>query len=183
MTEISSMGRIIAQQVVSSADTFGQGLGKSIANKGAGAWGSGPLWDAAILSMRTHAGGLAQNLENLKLLGGDVLAQLTPEARGQLDDQLRTIKMVMDEIHTDKGGSFVPQLEGFKSFGDDVASQVKEILRKADEAQASAATQSVQGTQLLDFGAIDVGTAPVTETVKVVEEAAASVQTMSVGGR
>ena len=179
MTSISTTGRIIAEQIVRSSDTFSGGLSQSIANRGNDVWGSGPLWDAAILSMRTHAGGLAQNLENLKLLGADVLAQLSPELRSQLDDQLKAIKAVLDEIHTDKGGRFVPQLNSFDTFGKNVATQIKELLAKADEAQAAAARESVKGAELHDWNLVDD---VAKETVKVTEEAGEQVA-RAAGGR
>jgi hypothetical protein len=179
MTDISSTGRIIAEQVMRSSETYTSGLAQSIANRGNGAWGSGPLWDAAILSMRTHAGGLAQNLENLKLLGADVLAQLTPELRQQLDDHLKNIKAVLDEIHTDRGGTFVKQLNAFDQFGQDVSSQIKELLAKADEAKAAAARESVKGADVLDWNLTeDVAK----ETVKVTEEAGEQIA-KAAGGR
>lgn len=179
MTDISSTGRIIAEQVMRSSDTFTNGLAQSMKNQGTGRWGSGPLWDAAILSMRTHAGGLAQNLENLKLLGADVLAQLTPELRAQLDDHLKNIKSVLDEIHTDQGGSFVPQLNAFDKFGQDVSAQIKQLLAKADEAKAAAARESVKGADVLDWNLTDD---VAKETIKVTEEAGEQVA-KAAGGR
>lgn len=180
MTQISSAGRAIAEQIVESAKGFGEGLDAAIKNQGSGGWSSGPLWDQAILSMRTQAGGLAQNLEFLKLLGDDVLQQLSPELRSQLDDQLKGVKSVLDEIHTDRGGDFATKLKGFQTYGDDVATQVKEILRKADEAEATAARTAVEGAQVLDWNlSEDVAK----ETVKVTEQAAENVQTMTAGGR
>ena len=162
-----------------SSETYTTGLAESMSRQGGGAWGSGPLWDAAILSMRTHAGGLAQNLENLKLLGADVLAQLTPELRAQLDDQLKSIKVVLDEIHTDRGGTFVKQLQGFDKFGQDVSTQIKALLAKADEAKASAARESIKGADVLDWNITDD---VAKETVKVTEEAGEQVA-KAAGGR
>jgi hypothetical protein len=180
MTQISAAGRAIAEQIVSSADNFAAGLASSISRQGSGNWGPGPLWDKAILSMRTQAGGLAQNLEFLKLLGDDVLAQLTPDLRSQLDSQLKGVKRVLDEIHTDQGGNFATKLQGFRAYGDDVATQIKEILRKADEAQATSARTAVEGAEVLNWS---LGDDVARETVRVTEEAAGNVQTRAAGGR
>jgi hypothetical protein len=179
MTRISPAARMVAEQLIDSAGRFASGLDDSIARQGAGGWSPGPLWDQAILSMRTQAGGLAQDMEFLKLMGDDVLQLLPASLRSQLDDQLIGVKRVLDEIHTDKGGDFATHLQGFRSFGDDVATRVKEILRKADEAQAGAARNAVEGSQVLDWNLVDDAAK---ETVKVTEQAATNVA-RAAGGR
>ncbi len=171
--DISPAGRAIAEQIIDSARSFGAGLDESIARRGAGGWSPGPLWDQAILSMRTQAGGLAQNLEFLKMLGDDVLKQLPAELSGKLDEQLAAVKKILDEIHTDRGGDFAGHLTQFRNYGDDVATKIKEILAKADEAGASAATEAVEGTQVLQWELVDdVAKETVKETAKAGEQVA-----------
>lgn len=179
MTAISDFGRIVADQVVSSAATFGDGLASSIARQGPGGWSPGPLWDNAILAMRTQGGSLAQNLENLKMFGPEVLEGLSPALRAQLDDQLRNVKKILDEIHTDKGGDFAMLLKDFQSYGDQVAGEISALLAKADEANASAARISIEGSQNIGWNIGDVAT----ETVKVTEQAGQHTATMAAGGR
>jgi hypothetical protein len=180
MTQISDFGRVVADQIVSSAKTFGDGLAQSIANNKSGHWAPGPLWDNAILAMRTQGGSLAQNLENLKLMGPEVYEQLSPALRAQYDTQLADVAHVLDEIHTDQGGTFANLLTDFRVFGDQAAAEIREILRKADEAEASAARVSVQGVQTLGWDLVeDAGKA----TVKETEQAAEHTKTMAAGGR
>lgn len=179
MTAISDYGRIVADQVVSSAATFGDGLAQSIAREGAGGWAPGPLWDNAILAMRTQGGSLAQNLENLKMFGPEVLEGLSPALRAQLDEQLAAVKAILDEIHTDKGGDFAKLLKGFQSYGDQVSAEIKALLAKADEANASAGRISIEGSQNVGW---KIGDAP-KETVKVTEQAGQNTATMAAGGR
>jgi hypothetical protein len=178
MTAISDYGRIVADQVVSSAATFGDGLAQSIANNGPRGWSPGPLWDNAILAMRTQGGSLAQNLENLKMFGPEVLEALSPELRNQLDDQLKAVKKILDEIHTDKGGDFAELLKGFQNYGDKVSNEIKALLAKADEANASAARISVEGSQNVGWKLGDAGK----ETVKVTEQAGQNTATAAAGG-
>ncbi|MCW2921250.1 MAG: hypothetical protein JWL76_1124 [Thermoleophilia bacterium] len=180
MTGISDYGRIVAEQVVSSASSFGDGLASSIAKQGAGGWSPGPLWDNAILAMRTQGGSLAQNLENLKMFGPEVLEGLSPALRAQLDDQLKAVKKILDEIHTDRGGDFAELLKGFQSYGDQVSNEIKGLLAKADEAQATAARTSIEGSQTLGWDLVeDAGK----ETVKVTEQAGQNVATKAAGSR
>ena len=179
MTAISDYGRIVADQVVSSAATFGEGLASSIARNGPNGWSPGPLWDNAILAMRTQGGSLAQNLENLKMFGPEVLEGLSPALRAQLDDQLTAVKKILDEIHTDKGGEFAHLLKDFQSYGDQVAEEIKVLLAKADEANASAGRISIEGSQNVGWS---LGDAP-KETVKVTEQAGQNTATMAAGGR
>ncbi|MCB0878246.1 MAG: hypothetical protein KDC46_04615 [Thermoleophilia bacterium] len=166
---ISAEGRAIAEQVIDSARSFASGLDQAIANNGAGVWQPGPLWDNAILSMRTQAGGLAQNLEFMKLLGADVFEHLPAELGGQLDDQLLKVKRILDEIHTDQGGQFADHLTDFRTFGDDVATQLEQLLKKADEAEAEAAANAVQGAKVLSWELEDAGTEVVRETRRAAE--------------
>lgn len=179
MTAISDFGRIVADQVVSSAATFGDGLAQSIANQKGGYWGPGPLWDNAILAMRTQGGSLAQNLENLKEFGPEVLEGLSPALRAQLDEQLTAAKRIFDEVHTDKGGDFAELLKGFQTYGDQVSAEIQALLQKADEANASAGRISIEGSQNVGW---TLGDAP-KETVKVTEQAGQHTATMAAGGR
>lgn len=176
---ISPEARAVAAQVVESARSFGAGLDESIANQGAGGWDSGPLWDNAILGMRTRAGGLAQDLEYLQLLGDDVIQQLPTELSSTLGDQLAAARRILDEIHTDQGGDFAAHLSAFRTYGDDVASKLEAILAKADEADATAAKTAVNGAEVLNWNLEGVGAA----TVKETERAAANTKTMEAGGR
>lgn len=179
MTEISQMGRIIANNVSRSAEAFDGGLAQSIANRGNDSWGSGPLWDAAILSMRTDAGSLEQNLILLKEHGSDVFAQLSPGVQQQYDQQLSQVRAVLDEIHTDRGGVFATKLTSFRDFGDQVAQELRDILAKADEAPA--AVQAVNGVE--ESGWTLVGDAPAADRVRVIERAADAVQARAAGER
>lgn len=179
MTMISDFGRIVADQVVSSAASFGDGLAQSIANKGSAGWSPGPLWDNAILAMRTQGGSLAQNLENLKAFGPEVLEGLSPALRGQLDEQLTAVKQILDEIHTDKGGEFAQLLKGFQSYGDQVADEIKVLLQKSDDANASAARISIEGSRNVGWQIGDAAK----ESVKVTEQAGQNTATMAAGGR
>ncbi len=178
MTAISDYGRIVADQVVSSAASFGDGLAQSIANNKSGHWAPGPLWDNAILAMRTQGGSLAQNLENLKMFGPEVLDALSPELRGQLDKQLVAVKKILDEIHTDKGGDFALLLKDFQSYGDQVSAEIAALLAKADEANASAARISIEGSQNVGWNIGDAAK----DTVKVTEQAGQNAATMAAGG-
>lgn len=177
MTAISDFGRIVADQVVSSAASFGDGLAQSIANQRGGHWAPGPLWDNAILAMRNQGGSLAQSLENLKDFGPEILEGLSPALRDQLDSQLVAVTKVLDEIHTDKGGDFAGMLLGFQAYGDQVAAEITTLLAKADAANASGARISIEGSQNIGWKIGD----SVKETVKVTEQAGQNTATMAAG--
>ena len=86
---------------------------------------------------------------------------------------------MLDEIHTDKGGEFVSHLTAFRRYGDDMAAKLDALLAKADDAQAPAAQDSINGVEVLNWTLDGVGT----ETVKATERAAANTQTRAAGGR
>ena len=89
------------------------------------------------------------------------------------------MRRILDEVHTDQGGSFAELLSGFRNYGDEVAAEIKELLRKADEAEASGARISIEGSSNLGWTVADGPK----ETVKVTEQAGQNAATKAAGGR
>ena len=144
---LSSVGRALAEQVVRASDE----LGASLSTLQSGNWSSSYLWAQGVLNMRVLAGDLLQGIENLKEFGDDVFSRLSGPLQAKFNDAQKGAQHILDEIHKDQGGVYDTAFKSFDGYAADVASELKVILKQADDAERAAASQAQAGVHEVDW--------------------------------